>query len=95
MIIPEGRGELHVLRFFLHQCEKTIEMALRSPKQTFGSLLAPDHMYSYLFDPPDPNFQLSFEKVGTSIICPVLIKVEQDTSELGANTDARHTCTNL
>ena len=31
-------------------------------------------MYSYLYDPPDPNFQLSFVKIGMSVICAVLIK---------------------
>ena len=31
-------------------------------------------MYSYLFDPPDPNFQLSFVKVGPPIICAFLLK---------------------
>ena len=30
-------------------------------------------MYSYFFDPPYPNFQLSFVKVGTSVIPAVLI----------------------
>ena len=31
-------------------------------------------MYSYFLYPPDPNFQLSFVKVGPSVIRAVLLK---------------------
>ena len=34
-------------------------------------------MYSNFFDPPDPNFHLSFVKVGPSVIGVVLIKFSQ------------------
>ena len=32
------------------------------------------HMYSYMFDPPDPNLQFTFVKAYLSIVCAVLIK---------------------
>ena len=36
-------------------------------------------MFSYFFDNPNPNLQLSFVKVGWSVICAVFLKLSSTT----------------